>query len=139
MEEEKQIKYSLLTAGSLLVALSFTLVGRYSFQGRILYVFFGYLLFVTGYKMCWYGVHQRGGFERFREVLVESAEDAYSYLKTDPQNYFLILLGVYLTSYGSVLFTEALANPEIPRILLAGVAVFAGYVMAHEGVNEVPV
>lgn len=139
MDEETRIKYGLLSVGSMLVAVSFTLVGKYAFEGDIHRVFLGYLVFVAGYKSCWYGVHLRGGFERFRSVLIKTIREAIKYAKSNPLNYLLIFVGVYSAAYGTVAFSGAVQDPTVGKIVIAGVAAFGGYIMAHEGVNEVPI
>mgnify|MGYP006875055612 CR=1 FL=1 len=48
MEDTDLLKYFLLSAGSLLVALSFTIVGKYAFTSEITYVLIGYSIFVIG-------------------------------------------------------------------------------------------
>lgn len=138
MEEEETLKYGLLALGSLLVATSFTLVGRYAFEGNVTRVFLGYLVFVAGYKACWYGVHQEGGLGKLRESLDEGLRESLDFVKTDPLNYVLIAVGVYSAAFGSVTFARLVEEPTVHTTLLAGATSFGGYVMAHEGVNEVP-
>jgi hypothetical protein len=138
MDEYKTLKYGLLTLGSLLVATSFTLVGRYAFQGSVFNVFAGYLVFVAGYKACWYGVHQEGGFDKLRAALTEGFQESLDFVETNPVNYILIAVGVYSAAFGTVAFTVMIENPSIHQAILSGATSFGGYVMAHEGVNEVP-
>jgi hypothetical protein len=138
MDDGDKLKYFLLTAGSLLVALSFTLVGKYAFEGEILYVVLGYSIFVLGYKSCWYGVYQDDGLDELRELLSDGFEEGFQVLKEKPLNYVLIAAGVYSAAYGTILFAQLVENPSVSTMLFAGVASFGGYIMAHEGVNEVP-
>lgn len=139
MKDGNLIKYGLLSLGSLLVALSFTAAGKYAVIGRTDYVVLAYLTFVAGYKTCWYGVHQEGSLARLHEALAESFYEGVRYLRRDPLDYLLIALGVYSAAFGTVAFVQLIQSPSISKGLIAGVTGFGGYVLAHEGVNEVPI
>ena len=121
------------------MATSFTLVGKYAFAENILYVFLGYSVFVVGYKTCWYGVYQDGGIKEITEVLEDSLQEVLKHLREEPLNYFLICAGVFSASYGTVLFAQVVKNPALVNGLIAGATCFGGYIVAHEGVNEVPI
>lgn len=139
MDEEVLLKYLLLSIGSLLVATSFTLVGKYAFMENILYVFLGYSIFVIGYKACWYGVYQDSGIKEMKEILEDSSQEVLKHLSEEPLNYLLIGAGVYSASYGTVVFAQVVRSPDLVNGLIAGVTCFGGYIVAHEGVNEVPI
>lgn len=138
MTGEKRTKYLLLAAGSLLVGLSGAIVGTSAFSQQTIQVFLGYSLFVVAYKTCWYGVHQEGGLEGVIQLLEKGVKESIDSMKDKPWNYLMIILGVYLCSYGTVEFTRLVENPEIVTGLKTGIACFTGYIIAHEGVNEVP-
>lgn len=138
MEKDRKTKYFLLAAGSLMVGASGSVVGTYAFQGETLYVFLGYIIFVLAYKTCWYGVQHSGGLEGLRQLVKEGMQETVEFTRKKPWNYLLILAGLYLTSYGTVQFTTLVENPELVTGLKTGAACFGGYVLAHEGVNEVP-
>ena len=121
------------------MATSFTLVGKYAFAENILYVFLGYSVFVVGYKACWYGVYQDSGIKEMTEVLEDSLQEVLKHLREEPLNYFLIGAGVFSASYGTVLFAQVVKNPDLVNGLIAGATCFGGYIVAHEGVNEVPI
>lgn len=125
-------------AGSLMVGASGSVVGTYAFQGNTLYVFLGYIIFVLAYKTCWYGVHHSGGLEGLRQLLKTGLQETVEFTREKPWNYLMILGGLYLASYGTVQFSQLVENPELITGLKTGLACFLGYILAHEGVNEVP-
>ena len=139
MDQETSIKFSLLSIGSLLVAASFTWVGLYAFQKVLPGVVTGFLLFVAGYKICWYGAHHEGSLNDLKAVVLEVSRESFNELFSKPSNYILILIGVTCASYGTLLFAEIIISFKFPQAILSGIFSSLGYVLAHEGVNEVPI
>ena len=129
-------KYSWILAGSLVVAAGFTLVGHFAFKGNVLMVSAGYALFVLGYKACWLGSHFREveGLQEFASGLGFLREIVY-----EPRAGWLMAVGgVFAVAFGSIKFAEASTTFETASLLYGGVFVYGGYVVAHEGVNQVP-
>lgn len=138
MDESKIQTYLFLTIGSLIVATSFTTVGIHAPQGNFNMVFLGYLLFVWGYKTCWYGVNMELSVDRSIDAVIAKLRHAARHVANDVWNYTVILLGLYLASYGTVAFAELIADPGLEKVVVAGFTSLSGYILAHEGVNEVP-
>lgn len=139
MDQEAKIKFSLLSIGSLLVATSFTLVGFYAFQGGLAEVVAGFLIFVVGYKTCWYGTHHKGGLEDLKAVFLKVSREGFHELFSKPFNYLLILIGISSAGYGTMMFAEVVTSFSVQNAIISGAFTFGGYVIAHEGVNEVPI
>lgn len=97
------------------------------------------MLFVTGYKVCWYGKHHKGGINDLKDVMVEVYRENFREVFSKPFNYLLILIGVTSSSYGTLLFAEIITSFSLNQAVLSGIFAFGGYVLAHEGVNEVPI
>jgi hypothetical protein len=129
-------KNILLGAGTILVGLSGSLVGTFAFESNTIMVFLGFMVFVFGYKACGYGEHHS---ERLKdtEQVTESIELISQNFKLS--NIFLILVGVYLCSYGTVGFADIVKSPSVLKGIESGLASFGGYIIAHEGMNEVPI
>jgi hypothetical protein len=138
MDGSKIQTYLFLAAGSLIVAASFTAVGIHAPRGNFNMVFLGYLLFVWGYKTCWYGVNMELSVDRSIDAVKSRLQHAARHVANDLWNYTMILLGLYLASYGTVAFAELISNPSIQKVIVAGFTSLTGYILAHEGVNEVP-
>jgi hypothetical protein len=138
MNESKIQTYLFLAAGSLIVAASFTAVGIHAPRGNFNMVFLGYLLFVWGYKTCWYGVNMELSVDRSIDAVRSKLRHAARHVVSDLWNYGMILLGLYLASYGTVEFAELIAEPGVEKVVVAGVSSLTGYILTHEGVNEVP-
>lgn len=127
-----------LVLGSLLISVGGTLAGVFTFQGKVLPVLIGYVFFVAGYKVSWYGTHTFESFEDLRGVFQGFKGVLFSHVRGDYHNYFLIVLGLLMCSYGSVQFGEmVLGQLDVLRVVSAGLICFGGYMVAHEGVNEV--
>lgn len=131
-------RYISLVVGSLIVALSGTIVAIYSPPNNIIGVFLGYIVFVLGYKTCWFGSHQKEGIKSLK-----SLKNSYSIkeisLKDNLEKFILVVLGLYLASYGTVQFFNLVENPGLIKGLETGLTSFGGYIMAHEAVNEAPI
>ncbi len=137
MTKGPETSYLLLAAGSLMVALSGTLVGKYAFESNVAGVFLGYTLFVVAYKTCWYGAQQEGNISDTIKGVREFS--GRNLLEEKPWRYLMILLGVYLAAHGTTEFAGVVAEPEVLDGIEAGISTFGGYILAHEGVNEVPI
>lgn len=135
---QKQVKYLLLATGSVLVGLSGATVGKYAFEGKTLHVFTGYIIFVIAYKTCWYAVRHKKDSKDLKNLLTSLAQEIKVFGKVKPLNYLLVITGLYLASYGTVEFARLVENTQIITGLRTGIACFTGYILAHEGVNEVP-
>lgn len=131
-------RYVSLIAGSLIVALSGTVVAVHAPSGQTYGVFIGYILFVLGYKTCWFGSHQKEGIESIKQLKNDFSLDRIN-LKDNLTQHFLIFGGLYLASYGTVEFFSLVENPGILKGLETGLTSFGGYIMAHEAVNEAPI
>lgn len=111
---------------------------KYAFLKRDIAVMIGYVLFLAGYKICWYGVHHDGGIEDLVHMPESSLVKAVEFLKTESWKYLTIIAGLYLASYGTIEFFEFVSQPSIQTGIKTGLVGFTGYILAHEGVNEVP-
>lgn len=134
---DEEVNHVLLGIGSVLVALSGTIVGIYAFKDALIEVIFGYMVFVLGYKTCWYAVNKKiEGSNLFNSINFESKLDQIKSI--EPWKYLLIVIGVYLAAHGTVEFGAFVSEPKLLNGVEAGLSTFAGYIIAHEGVNEVP-
>lgn len=136
MNLSEDFDHFVLGLGSVLVALSGTIVGINAFNDGLVGVILGYIVFVIGYESCWHAVNSEinYGLSQFNDF-----SSKLDKIKTvEPWKYFLIITGVYLAAHGTVEFGAFVSRPELLTGVEAGLSTFAGYVIAHEGVNEVP-
>lgn len=138
MDKGKITKYLFLSTGSLLIALSGTLVGKYAFESNVIGVFIGYILFIIAYKTCWYGVHNKGEIRNAKDRFKDFSENSRQF-GVEPWKYLMMLLGVYLASHGTTEFAAVVAEPELLTGVEAGISTLGGYILAHKVVNEVPI
>jgi len=98
----------------------------------------GYILFTSGYKISWYGTHSITSLNELRNHLQNFGGTLVSHVREDMHNYFLIFLGLLLSSFGTVRFGSMVVNElRVFEVAWAGILCFGGYMVAHEGVNEV--
>jgi hypothetical protein len=130
-------KSILFGAGTVLVGVSGSLVGTFAFEGNTFMVFLGFMVFVFGYKTCSYGEHHSERPKDTEGEVIEKIKLISENFKLS--NIFLILIGVYLCSYVTVGFADMVESPSVLKGVESGVASFGGYIIAHKGVNEVPI
>lgn len=129
-------RFSALFVGTVLAALGFTLVGINAFESRVFPVFAGYLSIVFGYKIQWYVVNRFQSFHKIRHYLDDSTE-FYLHFRENLRNYLFIVLGLLLASGGTVMFAQTVVSFSIVEALSSGLLCLSGYMIAHEGFNEV--
>ena len=135
---KEAVKYISLIIGSLTVALSGTVVAVHAPSGQNYGVSAGYIIFVLGYKTCWFGSHQKEGIESIKQLKNNHSLTRIN-LRENITQYFLIFGGLYLASYGTIEFFNLVENPGILKGIETGLTSFGGYIMAHEAVNEAPI
>lgn len=134
---DKPLNHLLMALGSIFVALSGTVVGINMFKNGIIEVFIGYLVFVLGYKTCWYGANIEFG-DGYSFDLSNSLSKLDEIKGVEAWKFILVFTGVYLVAHGTIEFGMLVAEPEPVIGAEAGISTFLGYVIAHEGVNRVP-
>jgi hypothetical protein len=134
----ERFELGILILGALLVSAGGTLAGVYSFQGNYLLVFTGYMLFTTGYKISWHGTNSIRDMEELKYHLQNIGTTISSHITGEFRNYSLIVLGLVFSTVGTVQFGEMVLNQfSLFGVAWAGVSCFGGYMIAHEGINEV--
>jgi hypothetical protein len=133
-----RFELGILALGALLVSAGGTLAGVYSFQNNYLLVFIGYVFFTAGYKISWYGTHSIRDPGELKDHLQNFGSSVSSHITGEFRNYSLIVLGLVFSTVGTVQFGEMVLNQFSPfGVAWAGVSCFGGYMVAHEGINEV--
>lgn len=135
LSTETLIKWKLLILGSLQVSLGASLVGVYAIEGFTPGVLFGYLIFVSGYKISWFSVHEISKLEQILEIGYETFFEGDKL--GNLWHLLLMLIGVSMTSYGTTLFAQIVLGDIGTSVFIAGIITFGGYMVAHEGVNGV--
>ena len=131
------LRLSSLFIGSLITAGGCSLVGVYTFKNRPLLVFTGFLLFVVGYKLSWYGTRLVRDTESLRGYISGGAGSFIAHIDQNFTNYLLVLMGLISTSYGATIFGQTVKHFSIYQGAISGFMCVIGYMLAHEGVNEV--
>lgn len=117
-----------IIVGSLVVASGSTIAGLYAFDGRVLPVAMGFLLFFAGYWLSQLGVH---GADRPTRPSLRSAVRARTVARLG-----LLGLGGLGIAFGVTEFTRTILDPSPPNAVLAGVSSIGGYMVAHLGMND---
>lgn len=136
MDQDKAITALSLFLGSIMAATGFTIAGISSFAEKPLLVFVGFSVFAAGYKVSWYGTKK---FESQKDILEAflKVRSFYTHLKTNFTNYTMILVGLALCSYGTTMFAQLVFSFSFGGAIISGIVCVSGYIIAHEGVNEV--
>ncbi|MFB6213225.1 MAG: hypothetical protein ABEJ07_01530 [Candidatus Nanohaloarchaea archaeon] len=137
MENSHSITAASLVLGSILAAAGFTLVGISSFAGEPLMAASGFLSFVLGYKISWYGTHTIRTMEELRNEMEGARNQFFGHVERNLGNYALITLGLGMAAHGTTLFAQVITRFQTPEAVLSGLLCTTGYMLAHEGVNEV--
>lgn len=127
----------MLVIGILVTALGPAVVAHYSFRSNVWMVFNGFLLFTVGYKMSWYATHTIDNLEDLKNGLKRSRNNLADNIHQNLSNYLLMIAGILSASYGVTIFVSTIQSFSVQQGMLAGVFVFGGYVLSHEGVNKV--
>lgn len=121
---------------SLIGAAGFTLVGKNVFNGRVFLVATGFFVFIFSYKLMWYGTQ-----DSLKDLAGSSKGSLYidfiDHVNSELRNYGLIISGVLVSSLGTVYFGAAAQSFSVLTASSAGLLAFGGYMIAHEGVNNV--
>lgn len=137
MDEEKLISRGSLIVGTLLVSTGCTLAAYYGFRERFVPVYIAFTLFAAGYKVSWYGTREFHNFESIIATIKNIPDKGPQHVSEELENYILLAAGLASISYGFIVFTQNILNFSVESAVIAGFATFAGYMVAHEGVNEV--
>lgn len=137
MDEDRWITAWSLAMGTLLVATGTTIAGHYAFKQQHIPVYLALVIFTTGYKVSWYGARRYHSFESIVTAVKKIKDTGPKHVAKELENYILLATGLASISYGFTSFTQNIVNFSFESVIIAGLAVFGGYMVAHEGVNEV--
>ena len=118
--------------GSLVIASGAALAGLYAFEGDILIVMIGFLIFIGGYRLSQVGVH--GGTE------LSDLSSAAASVEVHPRSVSragLLVVGWIGIASGVTLFSQTILDPSPTTAAISGIASIGGYMCAHVGINGV--
>lgn len=127
--------FLVLVVGTLLTAVGFTLSGINMVEGSFLMVAAGFVLFVFGYKICWFAAHDITNLEEMRASVDKVFFSGNT--KRELNFHLLTVTGIVMASYGSTEFAQTIVASGDMNPLVSGFIVFMGYMVSHEGVNRV--
>ena len=125
-------KFLWLTVGTLYITVGAAVAGIYAFQGAILPVTVGFVLFFVGYRLSQFGVYRWP-----EESLRRTVSDTVHSLKTSHglKQTSALAIGAVGIGYGVTLFSQTILDPDLLAAAAAGVASIVGYMFAHIGMN----
>ncbi|QGA80949.1 hypothetical protein [Candidatus Nanohalobium constans] len=138
MDEDSLISDVSLVLGIIVTSSGLALVASSAFDAAVFRVFFGFVLVSVGYKVSWLGAHRFESFEDISEK-TGSLKGSSGYLKDGFRNLVLIFVGLMMCAEGTVLFAELVISFDLVLAFLSGFACFTGYLVAHQGINEVAI
>lgn len=136
--DSENIEVASLVLGTLIISAGWTITGVSAFDGNVPAVILGYMLFIAGYKLSWYGTHSVNNLRQLKQFLNTLKPTLTKHIRRDWDNYILISIGLIFVGYGTTIFAEIITGELIVfKTVLAGILCFGGYMVSHEGVNEV--
>ncbi|MDY6769121.1 MAG: hypothetical protein SVW02_03390 [Candidatus Nanohaloarchaea archaeon] len=136
MDAAELRKAGWLAVGTVLIAGGGTISVLASFRNRFLPVYGGILLFIAGYKLSWYGVHPVERRRQQRRILEHLRTGLKGEVEALLRETVLLLTGGFLASIGIFVFARTVRSPGILKVVAAGTIGFAGYMLAHEELND---
>ncbi len=122
--------YGWLLGGAVVIAAGSGLAGTHAFEGDVLQVAAGIVLFFAGFKLSQFGVY-RWPDRRLVDVVRGTGDGVDP--RTVGVRVVALAIGALLIAGGITLFARTIVEPGAERATLAGITSITGYMFAHYG------
>jgi len=120
-----------MICGSVVIAGGSTLAGLFAFQGRLLIVMGGFLIFIAGYRVSQVDLHTGGDILSHPSVFNQRVG------RQQVTRGILLTVGWIGIAFGVTMFSQTILDPSLTNAVLSGVSSIGGYMSAHVGINGV--
>lgn len=116
--------------GSTTIAAGSTIALINGFQGTAAPVYGGLILFVLGYRITQYGIHEHDPDQPLLTQLTDQTTDI------DIKTIIMITIGGFALSYGFTTFIQSISNAALTMAGAGGLMMLGGYMIAHLAINN---